>query len=158
MDISPDSANAPKFRRGSTTVLGNVVLALAALGFVFTAFFLVKGIYDLKTSSEPPAVFLIHGAFAALSKVALWTVGVFLIRRLSQVRWVAAAGLVISLIDSAYYILAVVPPMRSGVNAAIAAGMTIGSWFSAVMSVTLYAIIFVYLEQSASLQEFRKGN
>jgi hypothetical protein len=158
MDISPDPSNVPPFRRASTTVVGNVVLSLAALGFLFSAFFLVRSICDFRTSAEPPSVFLIHNAFAMLSKIALWTVGVFLIRRLSQVRWVGAAGLIISLIDSAYYIIAVVPPLRSAVHAAMAAGMTLGAWISAVLAVILYVVIFVYLEQSASLQEFRKGN
>ena len=157
MDISPDPLNLPTFRRGSTTVLANIVLALAAPGFLVSTIFLVRAIYGA-TASDTDASALIHSAFSVLSKIALWVVGVFLIRRLSQARVMAAAGFAISLIDSVYYIKVVLPPIRAGVNTAMAAGLTFGSWFSAVLAAVLYAVILVYLNHPASRQEFRRGN
>ena len=149
-------ANVPNCRRGITTALGSVVLAVAGLGFLGSSFGLLTVIFGLRTSAVPYPVLLINSVLSVLSKVGLLILGVFLIRRRPLVTSAATVGLAVSLIDSVYFIFAVVPPMRSRVDSALTGVFNFGAWIPAVLSALLYLCIFVYLGQPSSRREFGK--
>src|SRR5437899_894440 len=101
---SQTSAAPPTSRRGGTTALGSVILTMAGVGFLGSSFILLSAIFGGKTSAVPHSILLMNSALSVLSKVGLLVLGIFLIRRHSYVRAVAAVGLAFSLIDSAYYL------------------------------------------------------
>jgi hypothetical protein len=149
-------ANVQTYRRRNTTILGVVVLTIAGfclLGSVFRALTLKN---DVGTDSGFQTAMLIHNTLVVLSKVGLLVLGICLIRRHPRVRVVAANIFALSLIDSMYFLLAVVPSMRARMSPALAGAFDFGAWLVLVVPAIMYVGILVYLCQPASRQEFRR--
>lgn len=151
-------AMVPTPRRRVTTVVGSVLVTMAGFGLLGLMFLMLDCIFGSRTSTVPHAVLLINGTLSVLSKVGLLVLGVLLIRRHPQAGGAAAAGLSLSLIDSMFFLVAVVPPMRASMHPALSVAFTFGAWIPAVMSSLLYIGVFVYLGQPASRQEFGRAN
>jgi len=155
MDIpSQITPNLPTYRRRTTTALGSVILAMAAIGFLGSSFLLISLIFGAKTSTVPHSVLLVNGSLSVLSKLGLMIVGVFFIRRYPSVRVAAAVGFALSMIDSVYFLTAVWPAMQHPAHPTLARASNVGAWISAVLAVLLYAGIFAYLGQKGSRREF----
>jgi len=157
LDIpAPPAVNVQTYRRRSTTILGVVVLILAGFCLLGSAARALTLKYDLGTDSGFQNAMHIHNTLVVLSKVGLFVLGICLIRRHPLVRAVAASSFALSLTDSMYFLVVVVPSMRAGMSPAVAWAFNLGAWLVLVVPAVMYVGIVVYLCQSASRQEFRR--
>jgi len=109
-----------------------------------------------RTLSIPHNIQLVHTILAGVSKVALAFLGICLLGRRRSSNIVALACLTLSLTDSAYYQIKVVPWMQSGLHPHLATAISIGGWISMMVSAGLYWSICFYLDRPASRKEFRR--
>jgi hypothetical protein len=131
-------------------------MALAGLCLIGAAFRAFTGKWDVGPDSEFQIAMFIHNTLVVLSKIGLLVLGVCLIRRHARVRVVAACAFALSLIDSAYYLVAVVPSMRASFAPALAGAFTLGVRIVLIMPALMYVGILFYLGQPAVRQEFRR--
>lgn len=141
-------------RRRSTTVLGVTVLTLAGLCLLGSAFMLLIPKSGHSLFPVPHSTMLVHNALVLLSKIGLVVLGICLVQRQPGTRGVALVSLSVSMTDSAYYLIKVIPPMQFGLHPNLAAAMNVGGWIMLVMPALLYIGILVYLDQTASQKEF----
>lgn len=143
-------------RRRRTTTLGVVAIALAGLCLFGAAFRSLTGKWDVGPDSGFQTAMFIHNTLVVLSKIGLLVLGICLIRRHPRVRVVAACAFALSLIDSVYFLIAIVPSMRDHMDPALAYAANIGVRLVLIVPALLYLGIIVYLGQPAVRQEFRR--
>jgi hypothetical protein len=141
--------------RKRTTRLGMTVLALAGIGLVVSVFRALTVKYDVGTGSGFQTTLLIHDALVASSKVGLLVLGICLIRRHRRIRAIAGLCFALSLADSMYYIVAVVPSMRANLAPALARAIDVGAGIVLVVPALMYVGILIYLCRPGSRQEFQ---
>ena len=143
-------------RRKGTTVLGVALLALGVLGLLTGFFLLVAPNQSQRVIFNLTDIPLVHAILAGLSKLALCFLAVCLLSRRRRTNIVALACLTLSLIDSAFFQLKVVPRMRLGLHPDLAAAISMGGWISMTVTALLYGGICYYLDRPATRKEFKR--
>jgi hypothetical protein len=159
MHMDSNSPGPPSLeirRRKRITTLGIVAMALAALCLFGATFRALTGKWDIGTDSGLQTAMFIHNTLVVLSKIGLLVLGICLIRRHPRIRVVAACAFTLSLIDSVYFLIAIVPSMRASFDPALKGAFTLGVRLVLILPALLYVGIIFYLGQPAARQEFRR--
>jgi len=154
-DLTTGASPEGNSKRSSTTTWGVIFLILGLLGLAIAIFgFYAIMAMDIAMPGFDKGTLTLDSVLSIVSKFGLLGLGISMLSRGSWVKPMVPIGFVLSMTDTIFKAVAVIPVQASHAPSSQEVGVYFGFYALAAISTAIYIAMFFYLKSDASKREF----